>query len=247
MHTLVYTAADRTMAQQIEAAVRQAGYALTDLTSAQAPATTGSKSALIALLSPAGLNDPMLVRTMDSAMDAGQHIIPVLVKPVAELPKSINHLSALDFSGGIDADALNQRVEQVESGAAGLPLRTRTPSVRKSNGRTALVLGAVAFFMFLVGLYAVGVLGIQAPVEEYNEIDTQVALTNAANIVPELEQYARFLPQSADDAANYESTLRAVPTVYRPFMAGTATAVSQGTPVIVPTLVPIEPTVEAGE
>ncbi|PJF25075.1 MAG: hypothetical protein CUN53_14625, partial [Phototrophicales bacterium] len=81
-------------------------------------------------------------------------------------------------------------------------------------------------------------LGIQAPRREYDAVNTEVALTNAPIIAAELAEYARLLPRNGEAAAGFESTLRAVPTAYRAFVAGTATAVHQGTPLITPTPIP---------
>ncbi len=40
------------------------------------------------------------------------------------------------------------------------------------------------------------------------------------------EQIAPFIPRSTEDAIGFESTLQAVATRYRPFLAATATAVA---------------------
>jgi hypothetical protein len=71
------------------------------------------------------------------------------------------------------------------------------------------------------------VLHLQAPVEEYNGIDTMVALTRDVIVAPQLQIYAEFLPRSTEDATNYVATLLAVPSPYRPLVAQTATAVAQ--------------------
>ncbi len=243
MHTLIYTADDRSLANRIAADARRAGLALTDLTTtppAAMPAKEMHNSALIAVLSPAALRDPSVERALNAAMDVGQHVVLAIAAAV-ELPKAINHLDALDFTKTTDADRLIARVKAIESGDAGLPLRTRTPSVKKSNRQTAAILAVLALGMFGAGIYGVGVMGLQAPRAEYDANDTAEAMTIQAYTVPELEQYARMIPQNDADAANYASTLRAIPTAYRPLVAGTATAFAQGTPIIVPTQIIVTP------
>jgi len=57
-------------------------------------------------------------------------------------------------------------------------------------------------------------------------VETAAAATRDYLAAPELARYAQFLPASADEAAavDYLPTLMAVPTIYRPLMALTATA-----------------------
>jgi hypothetical protein len=80
--------------------------------------------------------------------------------------------------------------------------------------------------MFAIGLFAVAVLNVEAPVEEFNAIDTEVAATRDFLIAPTLDGYLRFLPGSAEEASVYPATVQAVPTRIRPFVAATATAVA---------------------
>jgi hypothetical protein len=237
MHTLIYAPADAPSANQIAAALRQARLDVTDLTTSAAPALNHpAQSALIAII---GTNpaDPALMRAIAAALDRGQHIIPVQLAGGA-LPKLIDHIVPVDFSEAVDMAALRARIDEVVSGAAGVPMRVRTPTVKRANRQAGWFLAVLAIGMFAVGIYGVGVLGIQAPRREYDEVNTEVALTTAPLIAVELAEYARLLPRDAESAAGFESTLRAVPTAYRAFVAGTATAVYQGTPIITPTPIP---------
>jgi hypothetical protein len=234
MHTLIYAPADAPSAEQIAAALRQARVDVIDLTESAAPALDHpAQSALIAVIG-AHPDDPALISAITAALDRGQHIIPVQLARAA-LPKLIDHIVPLDFSESVDLPALRARLDEVESGAAGIPMRVRTPTVKRANRRAGWFLAALAVGMFAVGIYGVGVLGIQAPRREYDQVNTEVALTTAPIIAAELAEYARLLPRDGASAVGFESTLRAVPTAYRAFLAGTATAVHQGTPLITPT------------
>lgn len=237
MHTLIYAPADAALAEQIAAALRQARLNVTDLTTSAAPKLDQpSRSALIAVIG-ATPDDPALMNAIAAALDSGQHIVPVTLTQ-NPLPKLIDHIVPVDFSESVDMAALQMRIDEVESGAAGAPMRVRTPAVRRANRQAGWFLAALAIGMFAVGIYGVGVLGIQAPRREYDAVNTEIALTNAPIIAAELAEYARLLPRDGESAAGFESTLRAVPTAYRPFVAGTATAVYQGTPIMTPTPIP---------
>jgi hypothetical protein len=135
-------------------------------------------------------------------------------------------------------DSLRAPLDAALASDAPAPLKVLTPATRRANRNAGLIVGAVVLLMFLLGLYGIGVLGIQAPQDEYNAVDTEAALTRDVIVRPELEIYSRFLPRSTDDAMNYAATLQAVPTVYRPLMAVTATAYAQGT--FAPTPSPME-------
>lgn len=217
MLKLLYTQADSGLAARLDADLRREGYDF-----------AAGKPILIPLLSPAALNDAALNAEIVAALDRGQYIIPVIAAPL-EMPHLIDHLAVADFSGGYDLDALKALLDAAHAPDARLPMRVLTPSRRAANRTAGLVVVAIVLVMFVVGLYAVGVLGIQMPQEEYNAVDTEAAATINAIVGPELEQYARFLPRSTEEAANYAATLRAVPTVYRPLMERTATAYAQGT------------------
>jgi hypothetical protein len=103
-------------------------------------------------------------------------------------------------------------------------MRVLTPTVRRSNRSVGIVLAVAVLVMFLAGLYGVGVLHIQAPINEFNSEATMEAATVMKMIAPLMATYAVGFPKSTEDAANYPATLAAVPTVYRPLVAATATA-----------------------
>lgn len=227
MLKIISTAADAALAQRILGDFQGAGYP----TSTAAP--VHGDTAILVLSKPA-LNDAGLHAALTQALDLSIHIVPVMAQPVA-LPKMIDHLDVVDFSSDYDFALLRQQVDRELAPDAPLAVRALTPKVRRSNRMAGFVVGIAALVMFVAGLYAVGVLGIQAPIQEFNNDFTALALTRDIIAAPELEIYAQFLPKSTEDADNYAPTLRAVPTVYRPLVALTATAVANGTPLAVVT------------
>lgn len=216
MLKLITSSSDTKVAQRIREDFTAAGYPIDDGTPVRG-------DVVLLLASTTAFADKEFMDRLDQALDLSLHIIPVASSPVT-LPDLIGHLEVLDFSGGYDFAALKARVDEA---ASPLTMRVLTPTVKRSNRGVGVVLGVVALFMFVVGLYAVGVLHLQAPVEEYNGIDTMVALTRDVMAGPQLQIYAEFLPRSTEEAANYLPTLMAVPSPYRPLVAMTATAVAQ--------------------
>jgi hypothetical protein len=226
MLKITYASQDEALARRIMSDLSGAGYQI-----AEADDTSGNSrdDVLIAIISADANADSTVQNQLFAALDNSQHVIPVLARP-AEVPALINHLHVLDFSGSYDFAALRGAVDAALSPDTPRPLRVLTPAAKRTNRRAGVLLGALALFWFILGIYGVAVLGIQAPQEEYSAIDTQAAATQAFFINPELDRYGAFLPDSSDEAGSYEATLRAVPTVYRPFMAQTATSVGAGTP-----------------
>ena len=220
MLKVIYTPADQMLAQRITADLRAAGYEVGEGDPARG-------DVMVVALSPAALADDALQATVIRALDLSLHIIPVMTQPV-KLPKLIDHLDVVNFGDGYDFAVLRQQLDLVQSADAPLPVRALTPSVKRSNRTTGIVVAVAALVMFAAGLYAVGVLGIQAPIEQFNNEETMFAATRDVLAAPELEIYAQFLPKTTDEAANYIPTLIAVPTVYRPLVAMTATAVAAG-------------------
>ncbi len=108
------------------------------------------------------------------------------------LPDLIEHLDAVDFSGGYDFDSAESAgrcrarlaADHARADADGQALESQV----------GIVLGLVALFMFVVGLIAVGVFHIQAPIQEFNGVDTMVALTRDMMAAPQLQIYASFCP-----------------------------------------------------
>lgn len=248
MLKLIYSGGDAALASRIMNDLRSAGYTVDDL---RGGANGGTKTqtaddVLIVLVSPESNADASVQQTVIQALDNSQHVLPVRVKPV-ETPKLLDHLRSVDFTQGYQPEALDSEIQRLQSPDAPRPLRVLTPKVKRSNRTIGILLGLLVVFWFAAGIYGVAVLGLQAPQDEYNAVDTEVALTQAFFINPELDRYGQFLPQSSEAAGNYQATLGAVPTVYRPFMALTATSVSLGTPLATNDMSTPTPTPDSGE
>lgn len=227
MLKLTYSLKDAALAERMLTDLRGAGYQVEDI---RANGTAQARQdVLLVVLSPEANADANVQNAIIAALDNSQHIVPVFAAPT-ESPKLIDHLHGLDFSETYDFNALRAKVEQAFSPDAPPPLRVLTPTVKRSNRTIGIILGALALLWFVLGIYGVGVMGLQAPQDEYDAVATEAALTQAFLMNPELDRYAQFLPRDEDSAQNYAATLRAVPTVYRPYMAATATAVGMGTP-----------------
>lgn len=219
MLKVIYTADDRALAERVETDLKAAGYTVGEGIPARG-------DVIVIALSSAALADDVLQAKLVAALDLNLHVVPVMVEPV-KLPKLIDHLDVVSFADGYDIGVLRKQIELAQSVDAPLPVRVLTPSVRRSNRTAGIVVAIAALVMFAAGLYAVGVMGIQAPIEEFNGEETMFSLTRDVLAAPELEIYAQFLPKTTEEAANYVPTLLAVPTVYRPLVAMTATAVAQ--------------------
>ncbi|MCC6616938.1 MAG: hypothetical protein IT320_25935 [Anaerolineae bacterium] len=218
MISLLATAQDAAVESDLRSELTAHGYDIRQ-------AAPSQEDILVVVLSRAALQDAAVQSAIDTALDRGQHIIPTLAEPV-RLPKLIDHLTPVDLSAANATEQLYAQIGAALSPDARLPLRVRTPSVQRSNRRSGLIVGVLALAMFLIGLYAVAVLNIEAPVEEYNQVNTEAAATRDIIIGPTLESYLQFLPGSVEEAEQYPATLEAIPTRLRPFAALTATAVA---------------------
>jgi len=204
MLTLTYTAADSALAERLQQ----------DL--GRADAELGDANALIAILSPLAVQDAEVRRAVTDALNRGRTVIPVLAAPVT-LPPEVAGLSPLDLSIRYDFAALKQRLER-------LAIPAVTPQQRASNRRVFYILVALALVMFVMGVYLVGVMGVQFPADEYNAADTVEAATINAVLIPLLETNQ---PRNDEESANFPATVQAAPTGQRPLLIGTATAAAE--------------------
>jgi hypothetical protein len=204
-----YAPEDAQLANRIESDLKAAGYEV----SADPPRGVGH--VFIPIVSPAGNASATVQANIIHALDDGQHIIPVLAKRI-QPPKLIQHLSGVDYSDDYDFALLRNMVQAATAPDAGRPLKVLTPTVRAANRRIGVWLAALVLLWFIVGIVLVGFFGIQAPREEYNSIDTIVAVTVQAIL-------SDNLPRTTDEAANFPATLEAVPSAQLPFLIGTAT------------------------
>lgn len=192
----------------------------------------GPGTVLIALISRASVDDPDVLRQIDEAADLRQHVIPLRLDD-APLPRVIDHLDALDLRGGAyPFDQIKARVAQLTASNAPRPLTTHTASLRRSNRRAAIVMSIVVVAIFAIGLYGVGVLGIRAPQDEFDAVETARMNQRNTLIAPTLEP---LIPVGQFAISQFELTVTAVPTRLREFLIGTVTATSQGTYIPSPT------------
>ncbi len=208
--TVISAPGDAALADRVRQDLQAAGYALVDTP----PAEAGH--ILVAVLSPAGGSDPAVNAAITTALDNGQHVLPVLAQ-AAPLPKWIDHLAVLDFSDHYDAEALRQYAAALAAPGAARPLKVITPRVQAANRRAGLWLGALAVLWLVIGLVLVGVFHVQAPLEEFNTVDTLEAATIQAAV-------GRNLPRSTQEAENFPLTIEAAPTAQRPLLIATGTA-----------------------
>lgn len=174
---------------------------------------------LIVVLSEAGKADPIVQQAIIDALDAHQHIIPVLASPGVRLPKLIDNLQPLDFSERYSTGALLKQVEATASAPA--PLTALTPRKRKANQRVALIMVAVVGVIFVATLILVGGGTIRAPDNEFASVETQIYLTRNYFI-------DSALPLSTEDATGFAATVEEVPTRARVQLIATATAIAAG-------------------
>ena len=201
---IVFNEADAALAQRIQ---RDA---------AALPQLAGA-DALVVIVSAAALDDVTVRRRIEAARDRGQTIVPVLAQQVA-LPRLIEHLAPVDFSADYDFDALAARLQMPVDR---LQMKVLTPTARAANRRAAVIFAVLALIMFALGLYGVGVLGLQAPAEEYNQVETEIILTRNSFI-------DEALPRSTEDALNFPATVEAARPTLRPLLIATATAAAGG-------------------
>lgn len=201
MINIIYAAQDGELASQIERDLQTAGL------------DEAASDVSVVILSPASADDQGIQAAILSALDKGQRIIPVLAAPTP-LPELIEHLEPVDFSAGYDFEALCARLSD-----SGVPMRVRTPAVRRANRLVGYVLVALAVLWFLIAVIFIagGVIG--RPDEEFDAVETQVILTR--NYYVDVN-----LPRSTQEAAEFASTVQAVSTALRPILSATATAVA---------------------
>jgi hypothetical protein len=201
---IVFNEADAALAERLR---RDAG----------AHPALAASSAVVVIVSAAALADATVRRRIETARDRGEALVPLLAEPVA-LPRLIEHIAPVDFTEGYDIAALAERL-QIPAGA--LQMKVLTPAARAANRRAAVIFAVLALIMFALGLYGVGVLGLQAPAQEYNEVETEIILTRDGYI-------EAALPRSTEDALNFPATVEAARPTLRPLLIATATAVAGG-------------------
>lgn len=172
---------------------------------------------LVVALAPQGLwaVEPALIQ----ALDRHQHVIVVLAQPI-DLPRLIDNLRPLDFSGGYDPAPLIAEVERLSAPDAPPPMTVLTPSKREANRRAGLVLVIPIMMMFFAAIVGIA-LGITvAPEDEFASVETQIFLTRNYFI-------DGLLPQSTEQAANFQVTAEEYfNETVQPFLVLTATGIA---------------------
>lgn len=184
----------------------------------------GANAIVIALLSPAALNDPAFMDGLYEALDASQWVLPVRAQPV-DVPHEIDHLPVVDVTDGYDYAVLRGQINTIEESPGRYPVRVRTPKVRRSNRRTGIVLAALVLAMFVFSTWAIIMFDIEAPREEFEAEDTALAQTRDVLITETMAYLSTFQPRSTEAAEAFPATVDAVSTRVQPFFAGTATAI----------------------
>lgn len=210
MLTLINNSQDAALAQRISQDLKAKGFAFNETL------TPDKSNILLAVISPTANADANSQKVITQAFDNGQHVV-LLTTQTAPLPKLINHLKTFDFNAGYPLASLVEHLQYLGSPEAGLPLKVLTPNARVKNRGFGIWLTVIVLAWFIVGLVVVGVFRIQAPVEEYNTVETELAAT-VASIVQQ------NLPRSTEEAVNFPATVQAVTTAQRPILIQTATA-----------------------
>lgn len=174
-----------------------------------------TEPAVVVLVSAKASHDAAFEGALIEAIEGNQRIIPVLVEAVP-LPPLIEHLRPVDFS---EDYAIDDLVARLEAAPGEMHMKVHTPRTMASNRRVGVVVGVMALIMFVVGLYGVGVLGLQAPAEEYEAVETEIIQTRNAYI-------DAALPRSTEDAASFQATVENAAPTLRPILAATATAIA---------------------
>lgn len=198
--TLIYHAADAALANRLQNDLGR---------------DSDNNDQLILILSPQAAADSGVQNAIIEALDQNKLIVPVLAQ-VTPLPKLIENLETVDFTGGYKLEKLKERLSAAPSR---VHLKVRTPAVQVSNLRAAYVIAAIVMVMFLGGIYLVGVLGIQAPAREYNTVETEIVQTRNFYV-------DSVLPRSTEDALNFQATVDAARPTLRPVLIATATAIA---------------------
>lgn len=210
MITLAYDPQDSALAKRLTQDLTAQGFSISDTL---AP---GKGNVLIAFSSPASNKNPAVQDVITQAFDNGQHAVVVSAQ-TAPVSKFINHLKTFDFVNGYPLAELIAQLKLLSSPEAGLPMKVLTPKTRVKNRSSGLWLTIIVLVVFIWGLVLVGFFRIQAPTEEYNTVETELAAT-VANIV------SQNLPRSTEEAINFPATVQAVTTAQRPILVATATA-----------------------
>ena len=213
--TLAYNDADSALAQRLAK----------DLANVS---LKGEAPLLLVLVSPASTADSEVKAQIEAAANSETTAVAVLVAD-APIPPALTGMKPADFrNGAYPFDALKKTLNT---------LSARPASLQKLNRRNGIVVGGVALLIFAIGLYGVGVLGIHAPQDEFDAVETARMDQRNTLIAPTLEP---LVPVGQFAISQFDLTVTAVPTRLREYLIGTVTATAQGTFIPSPTPRPTE-------
>ena len=213
--TVINTEQDANLAGRVRDSLEKANYAVSDLVQA------GRESLTILIFSDVTLQSQAIQDGLITALENRQHIIPITTGRTT-LPHLIDHLQPLDFSNAYNENALLQRVGFLTPKDAPPPMTVLTPAQRAANRRIFYYMSIPVLIVFVASLYLIGIdKRVQPPAEEFASVDTQVFLTRIYYI-------ERSLPQSTQDALNFEATIEDMPTRAQVQLIQTATANAGG-------------------
>lgn len=213
--TLAYNEADSALAQRLAK----------DLANVS---LRGEAPLLLVLISPASAADSEVKAQIEAASESELTTVAVLVAD-APIPRELTGMKPADFrNGAYPFDALKRTLDT---------LSARPVSIRRQNRRNGIVVSIVAVAIFLIGLYGVGVLGIHAPQDEFDAVETARMDQRNTLIAPTLEP---LIPVGQFAISQFDLTVTAVPTRLREYLIGTVTATAQGTFIPSPTARPTQ-------
>ncbi len=216
MIKLIYHTEDSTIAPKVEADLRAAKYQLRE---------GNPQKGDIAVVVYSKKTWDSLKDEVTQIIDQGLHLVPVSVDGGTP-PHLIDHLPIIYYNTGYDFALLDSEIKRVKAlGENSAHMRVLTPRVRLSNTRLGILISGIAVLMFIAGVILIKDYNIEFPTEEYNSIETFVALTRDVIVEPIMATYAQYLPDRP--GVDFEPTLDAIPTVYRPLVRLTATAHAQ--------------------
>jgi len=214
MIALIYTPEHSQTAEHIRQDLTSAGLQVTDEITGEGDAP------VIVLLSQRAVKERSLVTSIERALDAYRHVIPVKMENV-DLPKIINNLPFVDFSSGYNINALRERIDILTAPDIKPPLTALTTSKRQANRQSALIWGVVVVFIFAVAIFGVIAEITVPPADEFAGVETQIVLTRSYFV-------DQAMPVSTEQAAEFELTVEQVATAVRDHLVATATAVAGG-------------------
>jgi hypothetical protein len=196
--TVAYAAVDKDTALRLANDLQAAGYTLA------APSPEGM---LVAVISPAALDDNDLRTTLLSALSGQVPLVVVETEPTT-LSDLIEHVEPVSFHDGYSFKRVQDAIQ-----------KARTPD-DMSRGRRNLRFGigfGVAILLLFVGYtFAIAIFDIEAPVEEFQELYTRDAAT--------INAFAQaVMPRSTEQAANFELTLAGINRDLSTVVVATAT------------------------